>query len=250
MSDPKLAENSQASVDFSLDNVNYDDLIDPTVIRLFGITPESLAKKKDITDSSLLDHLVLTLISILDINRQTDPKANLLKVITLRSFVDSSQKLIPNQIPDFSYTAFGTDVYFYARQNGKLVSSRQIYSSMTQSMSKLASNSYTVNLNSFLFDVCQLESSRAKDFCPASSECKQAFVSSRQTLTADANATAIVSMDNKMDAECFGSLETMRTCFNNGVLVQSAGGSDYYCKCPADTEGPRCEVLSLTFKFR
>ena len=41
----------------------------------------------------------------------------------------------------------------------------------------------------------------------------------------------------------------MRECFNGGTLVASQGGSDYYCRCPSFAEGPRCELLALTFKF-
>ena len=136
VTDPQQNSNVMANVDFSLDNVNYDDLIDPCVIRLFGIAPEDLAKKIDITDTSLLDRLVLTLINILGINQQSDPKTNFLKVITLRSFTDTSDRLIPNQIVSYNVDLFGSDVYFYARQNGKLVSSRQVYSVISQNINQ------------------------------------------------------------------------------------------------------------------
>ena len=194
-----------SNADISLDNVNYDDLLDLTAIRLFGITPEDLAKKLDTADTSLLEQLVITLINVLGINQPADPKANYLKVVTLRRFIDVSQKLIPNQIPDFDFNSFGSEVYFYARQNGKLVSSRQVYSLLSQGLAQLVSSKYTVNLNSFLFDACQLNSNKVDGFCPIGSACKTAFMTSRQSITVDANATSLVTLDNQVSAECYSN---------------------------------------------
>lgn len=241
----------KSNADVSLDNVNYNDLIDPTVLRLFGITPEELAKKIEITDTSILDNLVVNLINILNINQASDPKANFLKIITIRSFTQQTQVLIPNQIPDYDVNSFGSDLYFYVRQNGKPTSSRQIYSILSQNIQLLTSNKYIFNLNSFLFDVCQLEQNKADGFCPTKTSCKQSFMFSRQSITTDANATSLVTMDNQLGAECYSQVANVntRTCYNGGTLMASQGGSDYYCQCPSFTEGPRCEILSLTFKF-
>ena len=251
--DQKFNSIVTSTADISLENVNYDDLIDPTVLRLFGILPADLAKKLDISDTSLLEQLVITIINILNINQASDPKSNFLKVITLRPFNQPTQSLIPNQIPDYDVSSFGSDVYLYARQNGKLISSRKIYSILSQNINKLtSSNKYVFNYNSFLFDVCQLSQNKADGFCPSGSSCKQSFMTSRQSVTTDANATSLVTMDNELNAECFNSVSVSantRKCYNGGTFVSSQGGSDFYCQCPSFTEGPLCEVLSLTFKF-
>jgi hypothetical protein len=249
LTDSKTNSIVQSNADFSLNNIDYNDLVDPAAVRLFGITPENLAKKVETTDTSLLDSLIQKLINILSINPQQDPKENFLKLITLREFTVPTQLIVPNQIPDFDLTKFGSDLYFYAKKNGRLISARQIYSQLSSSLSLLSSSAYTFDLNSFLFDICQLQENKVDSFCPSDSQCKQSFMSSRQVITVDANATSIVSMDNQLSPQCFSRVNRITECFNGGKRVGSQGGSDFYCECPDYTEGPRCEVLSLTFKF-
>jgi hypothetical protein len=232
-----------ARVDFSLDNVDYSDVIDLAGLRLFGIAPESLIKKVELADSSVLDELQRKLMSIIGLSMLDS--SNTLKIVTIRGFSSSTDNLIPNQIPSYDVNTFGSDVYFFVRKSKKLVSSRQVYNLLFQNLNQLDSPAYSGS--SFLFDLC---SGKSSDFCPASSFCKQAYITSRDSLTVDGNATALVGMDTIINPECYCSLENAQAmCYNGGTVVNSSGGSDYYCSCPDGFDGPRCETLSLTFSF-
>lgn len=230
-----------AKVDFLYNNIEFGDLIDPVAIRLVGITAQDLYKKITLTDTSAFEILFMKLVSILGLNLQTD----VIKVVTLRNTLFNQNKIVADQVINFDMTSFGTDIYFFVRKNNKIMSSRQIYSIIYTNLNQLVSNAY-IGIQ-LLFDTCN---SKPADFCPAKSFCKQNFIASVQSLTVDANATGLVGMNNLLDTECYCNLEvTSPTCFNNGRLVYSAGGSDYYCECPSGYDGPRCEFLSITFTF-
>ena len=108
VNDPRPS-NVSAQVSFSTSNVDFKDLTDLAGVRLFGITAESLAKKVDVTETSLLDRVLRTLEASLDAG---------VTVVTLRNYLDPSPVPNTNQIPDWSPgELFGTDIYFYAVSN-------------------------------------------------------------------------------------------------------------------------------------
>jgi hypothetical protein len=92
------------------------------------------------------------------------------------------------------------------------------------------------------------------DTCPSGLACKQSFLLSQQPRTVDANATGLVGMDNQLSTECYCDITgqgatSAQTCLNGGTTLKSDGGSDFYCQCPAGYNGPRCEFLSIQFRF-
>ena len=233
---------SVAKVDFSIENVEFADTIDLTAIRLLGITAEELTKKISVVDSSVLEGLLAKVISILGLNGNSD----VLKVVTMRNYVKSDTRALANQILQFDNTTFGVDVYFFARQADKLISNRFISQQLYANLNQLANPTFYRSVL-ILFDTCL---NKPTSFCPRNSFCKQNFITASSSLTVDANATSFVGMNNILNAECYCNLEvTQNTCFNGGTLVNSNGGSDYYCKCPGGYEGPRCEFLSITFTY-
>jgi hypothetical protein len=167
------------------------------------------------------------------------------KFILLFSF----KKVLRNQILQFDNTTFGVDIYFFARLGGRLIPSRVIsqllHSNMLQLTTGVPYNAYTSIL--LLFDTC---TNRPASYCPRNTFCKQNIIPATSSLTVDANATAFVGMNNVLSAECYCNLERQQQmCYNGGTLVQSNGGSDYYCRCPSTYDGPRCEFLSITFTY-
>ena len=103
-----------------------------------------------------------------------------------------------------------------------------------------------------LFNECAVE-----DTCASGLACKQSFLLSQQPRTVDANATGLVGMDNQLSTECYCDITGQgaaaavpaQTCLNGGTTLKSDGGSDFYCQCPAGYNGPRCEFLSIQFRF-
>ena len=237
--DPQFP-NAIAKVDFQVNNVYYKDLIDLAGIRLYGITAENFILKKDYTvDQSVLDKFQLTLITVLGLS-----STDVLSIVTIKNYVADQSKLLNDQIPNYEAQLFGTDIYFYARKNDVLISSRQIYSLLFNSLQQFQSKSYDRIL--LLFDTC----ANLQNDCPINTYCNQMFIISKETITVDGNATAIVGMNNFLSAECYCEPPNkQRTCYNGGTLINSVGGSDFYCQCSAGYEGPRCEMLSLTFSF-
>jgi hypothetical protein len=150
-----------------------------------------------------------------------------------------------NQILQFDNTTFGVDIYLFARQNGRLISSRVINQLLYANLNQLTSPIYKNII--LLFDTC---SNKPNSFCPRNTQCKQNFITATSSLTVDANATSFVGMNNVLNTECYCNIEDPQpTCFNGGTLVNSNGGSDYYCRCPSSFDGPRCEFLSITFTY-
>jgi hypothetical protein len=239
--------NAIAKVDFTVENINYEDTVDLAGIRVLGIRVDDLAKKLNIlTETSLLESLEIKLIEILELSPQVDARSDYLKVVTLRNYEADSSKLIPNQVPLYDPSTFGSEIYFFARKNGRLLSSRRIYSLLHSKLNRLESSRYAgiVLLN----NIC---ANKPADFCPPNSSCKQNFIVSRNSLTTDANATSFVGMDNILSTDCYSNIEnTQPICFNGGTLVSSLAGADYYCNCLEGFYGPRCEALGLTFFFR
>lgn len=231
-----------AKVDFSIDNVEYADMIDLTAVRLLGTSVENLAKKTTLQEQSALERFLIKLVGVLELNQQTD----VLKVVTMKNFAFKDPMAIQNQIPNFDLNSYGADLYFYVKKSNRLMSSRKIYDIIYFNRNSFSPGA-DFNGIQLLFDLC---SSKRPDFCPINSFCKQNFITSQQGLTVDANATSFVGLNNQLSTDCYCNLEvTQPTCFNGGSIVYSNGGSDYYCNCLDGYEGPRCEFLSITFTF-
>lgn len=239
----KSSANATSKAKFHVRNVEYKDLQDLTAIRFFGLTAEQFANKIDTIDQSYLDKFTSAL-------RIALGNADLY-VVTLKNYVASNDGLSPDQIPDYDpKTQFGTDLYFYAINDGDYISSREIYNTIFNNFNQLQATLGNDFKMKILFDECP----EIADFCPKDSRCKQSFLISQNPLTVDANATAIVGMDNKLSTECYCSQgqNNQRICYNGGTVVPSDGtslGLDYYCQCPDGYEGPRCEKLSIQFRF-
>lgn len=232
-----------AKVDFSLEDVEYADTIDLVGIRLMGIQAENLAKKINIGDTSPLEMLLARIVSILQLNGQSD----VIRVVTIRNYVNNGTKVIANQILNFDNSSFGADVYFFARQSGRLIASQVIYQLLYANMNQLSSSHYSNVV--LLFDLCL---SKSNHFCPLNTYCKQNFITSTRSLTVDANATAFVGMNTVLNAECYCSQEVSQpTCFNGGTVksFNLNGYPQYYCVCPPGYDGPRCQFLSITFTY-
>lgn len=183
-----------AKVDFTLQNIEFADLLDPIAIRLVGITAEDLSKKLTLAASSVIERLLLKMVAIFQLNSQND----LIKLVTLRNRLFQQQQLRADQIVTFDTTTFGTDVYFYIRRGGALLSSRYVYSVLYQNLQQLIAPEFVGIV--LLFDTCQ---GRADNYCPINATCKQNFIASTQSLTIDANATAFVGLNSLLDAECY-----------------------------------------------
>lgn len=233
------SSNVSSKVDFSIRNIEYKDIQDLSGIRIFGITAENLALKIYKTDVSYLDKLKSNLAGNLNAD---------VNIVTLRNYVFDNSDLNVNQIPDYDPSRlFGADLYFYATSDNKYLSSRLIYNIIYNNLNQLESiipGDYTIKI---LFDECPTR----PDSCPSNLICRQSYLISQKPLTVDANATGIVGMNNKLTTECYCDTTVSRgnSCFNGGTLVSSDGGSDYYCQCPSGYNGPRCEYLSLQFRF-
>jgi len=235
--------NVTSRVDFNINNINTRDLQDLAGLRLFGITAKNLINKLDTSESSLFDKLAINLRGILD-------DANL-QIVTIKDYLYINPQLSPNQIPSYDpSTQFATDVYFYATKESKYISSRKIYNSIYNSLNQLKEiipGNYNIEL---LFNKCTRETQ-----CPnANTTCKQSFLVSQHPLTIDANAVGFVGMDNKLTNECYCDVSSgdhnQKYCYNGGTFVQSdSTGLDYYCLCPNDYNGPRCEFLNIQFRF-
>lgn len=190
------ASTALAKVDFTLQNIEFADLLDPVGVRLVGITAEDLSKKLTLSDTSVLERLLLKMVNILSLTGQND----VLKVVTLRNQLFNQHRLRPDQIVTFDTTSFGTDVYLYVRRNGLLVSSRYVYSVLFTNLQQLLAPEFVGII--LLFDTCQ---GKAQNFCPVNATCKQNFIASAQSLTVDANATSFVGLSNVLDAQCYCS---------------------------------------------
>lgn len=246
VNDPRPS-NVTAQVSFSVKNVDYKDLTDLAGIRVFGITAENLAMKLDVTQESLLERMQKTMEDKLDAD---------VTIVTLRNYFDPKPVQNPNQIPDWNPTdLFGTDIYFYAeaKNDGKYVSSRRIYNIIYNCINELQSIVPGGVKIKILFNECDANGRVA---CPNALTCKQSFLISQQPRTVDANATGLVGMDNTLSTECYcdisgdaGTGATQQSCLNGGTMIRSDGGSDYYCQCPEGYNGPRCEYLSIQFRF-
>ncbi|CAF0737580.1 unnamed protein product [Brachionus calyciflorus] len=238
----KALTTALAKVDFTIDNVEYADMIDLAAIRLLGITPEEFMKKLDLQSQSILERFLIKLVNLFELNQQTD----ILKLVTVKSYEspEFTNPLLTNEIPSHEPQFYGTDMYFFIRKNNKLISSRRIYDIIWSQIKLFEAQEYTeVKL---LFDECK---SNAKT-CPDKTFCKQNFIPSQKSLTIDANATSFVGLKNELSRDCYCNLEVKQpTCFNGGSLVYSKGGSDYFCNCLDGYEGPRCEFLSITFIY-
>lgn len=241
-----LNSKATAKVDFQVDNVYFKDTLDLVGIRLLGITAERFISKRDYSvEKSVLDNFLNRLISALQLSTPLDPSGDYINIVTVRNYEADKSKLLSDEIPNFVAQQFGTDIYFYAKKNGKLISSRKAYNLLFNNLNQFQSRAYSSVV--LLFDTCATVGS---DYCPVNTYCKQMYLISRKTITVDGNATAIVSMDNTLNPQCFCEQPNKaKTCFNGGVLYTSSGGSDFYCECPAGYEGPRCEMLSLTFTY-
>jgi hypothetical protein len=79
---------AQARVDFSIDNIEYADTIDLTVIRVLGITAESLMLKISTGDTSVYEFLVSKIVSILQLS-----PSDTIKVVTLRNYARTDTKV-------------------------------------------------------------------------------------------------------------------------------------------------------------
>ena len=133
-----------ARVDFMLDNVDYTDTLDLAGVRILGIAPEYLAQKRPTpANTSYVERLQARLSTALGLASSVDARANLLKIVTIRSYTaPSSPNTYVNEIPRYDPQAFGTDVYFFARRNGRLISSREIYSLLAYSMDDLLAEGF------------------------------------------------------------------------------------------------------------
>jgi hypothetical protein len=235
--------NVTARVDFSINNVNSRDIQDLAGLRIFGITAKDLLKKFDVSESSYFDKFAANLNRILE--------ASSLQIVTIKNYTYTNPQLSPNQIPSYDpATQFATDLYFYATKDSKYISSRKIYNTIFNNLNDLKAivpDNYNIEL---LFNKCP-----EKAECPnASTTCRQAFLVSQQPLTIDANAVGFVGMDNKLTTECYcdvsSGLQSQKFCYNGGTLIQpDSTNLDYYCQCPNDFNGPRCEFLNIQFRF-
>lgn len=185
-----------ARVDFTFQNIEFADVLDPIGLRLVGITAEDLSKKLTLTDTSVLERLLLKIVNLLSLTGQND----VLKVVTVRNQVFNQQRLRADQIVTFDTTTFGADVYFYVRRGGLLLSSRYIYSQLYASLQQLLAPEFVGIV--LLFDTCQ---GKPDSFCPVNATCKQNFIASSQSLTVDANATSFVGLNNVLDGQCYCS---------------------------------------------
>ncbi len=185
--------------------------------------------------------MLAKIVNILQLNDAND----MLKILTMRNYLKTDHKALTNQILNFDRSSYGSDIYFFARKNGKLISSRLVYQLLYANLNQLETINNKYGNVLLLFDTC---ASKPSTFCPTRTFCKQNFITSTDSLTVDANATSFVGMNNVLSTECYCNLEsTQQMCYNGGTLVASNGGSDYYCKCLNGYDGPRCEFLSITF---
>jgi hypothetical protein len=248
---PKI-NNVKAKVDFNIDNVDYSDLIDLAGIRFIGITAEDLAMKLDTETTSYLDSIQLNLMNILNLDPKQNGRDDILRIVTLRNYklnVKPSSLFDKNEILNYNESSFGADIYFFARKNGRLMSSREIYhliSTKIDLLSNLNDKNYSNVL--LLFNICEPNECSIEN---PNMKCRQTFIKSSQSVTIDANATAIVGMNNQLISQCYcnniNSNANSIGCFNGGTQYKSNGASDFYCDCPKDFNGPRCEHLSLQF---
>ena len=243
VNDP-LFPSAKATVNFVAQNVNYEDTIDLAVLRVLGITAEDFMSKQTPDGQSAFDRFSSLLTQSLKLGTNDQ-----MTVVTVKNYVQPTN-LPPNRIPDISPSFYGTELLLFARRNSLLVSSREIYSLLSSARLSSFENKNVV----LIVDACQVQPDVGPGYCAQSTFCKQNLVTLPIPKTVDANATALVGLNNIMNTECLAAQPVPVTaCLNQGVKQLSAGGSDFYCDCSAlafpDLRGPLCEFTNIMFSF-